>query len=465
MGRSAYIREMLDADIRFVTSLVRPEFDSYGVKLPSETLLDLPVARSEDELETCEKQATEQARKTALQQLSDNLFYTDLGVVDCPVDETQVQGTPMTCSEAMRLAHCLVESVASRKFATHAAAARSMGLSAGQGHMYRNLTKLDADQQEQVLSGQVEQHTVNRLCEVANLEDDEDRRARFAELIDRAPNPRDAKLSVTSSRASARNKAGAPSRPRQVRCVAYFNPEIFVRQRWIADTKVRELHKLVQRLNERLGNPRCRLTLKGAVRTVEDKLRHHDLLDAFEIKTESHKVEAGTCAKLSLTRNEQQWQRRRSFDGFTVLVAHTLVEGSAAELCRTYRAKNAIENDFHVIKSVVKLRPVRHRTDAKVRAHVALCMLALYVQRELTLKLAKDNLSAELAFEQLETCHVNLYAGRGLGGDAYVVPLPTREQTRVLKRLALSRLVDQREVGLALRPRSEFAPTADEHVA
>ena len=124
-----------------------------------------------------------------------------------------------------------------------------------------------------------------------------------------------------------------------------------------------------------------------------------------------------------------------------------------------------MENDFHVIKSVVKLRPVRHRTDLKVRAHVALCMLALYVQREMTLKLAKDNISAELAFEQLETCHVDLYAGRGMGGDAYVVPLPTREQTQILRRLGLTRLVDQREVRLALRPRSEFASTEPHEVA
>jgi hypothetical protein len=316
MGRSAYIREMLDADIRFVTSLLRPEFDSYGVKLPSKTLLDLSVARSHDELGACTKQATEQVRKTELQQLSDNLFYTDLGVVECPVDEAQSKGTPMTCSEAMRLAHCLLESVASRKFAAHAAAARSMGLSAEQGHRYRNLTKLDADLQEEVLSGQVDQHTVNRLFEVANLEDNEERRARFAQLTHQAPSPRDVQLRVASSRASARNKPGAPSHPRRVRCVAYFNPEVFVRQRWIANTKVRELYDLVERLNQRLANPRCRLTLKGAMRTVEDKLRHHDLLDAFEIQTERDQVEPRTYAKLSLTRNEVPWQRRRSFDGF-----------------------------------------------------------------------------------------------------------------------------------------------------
>ena len=284
----------------------------------------------------------------------------------------------------------------------------------------------------------------------------------------------------SASQASARNMPSTPSVPKRVRCVAYFNPEIFARQRWIAETKVRELESLVNQLNQRLQNPRSRLTSKGAMRTVEDRLRPspklpislrsmelgaHDLLDAFDVKTDRHETEAGSCVQLSLSRHEQQWQRRRSFDGFTVLVAHTKVDASAAELCRTYRAKNAVENDFHVIKSLVKLRPVRHRTDVKVRAHVALCMLALYVQRELTLKLKNDDLSAELAFEHLETCHVDLYAGRDAGGDAYVVPLPSREQTKILKRLGLTRLVDQREVGLALRPRSEFASTEPHEVA
>ena len=249
--------------------------------------------------------------------MSNNLFYTDLGVVQCPVDETQSKGTPMTCSEAMRLAHCLVESVASRKFSTHAAAARSIGLSAERGHQYRTLMKLDADQQEQVLSGYVDRHTVQRLFVVANIEDKEEQRAQFAELIHQAPSPRHVQSSViASASAGARHQRSAPSSSRRVRCVAYFNPEIFVRQRWIADTKVRELHDLVERLNQRFANPRCRLTVKGAVRTVEDKLRHHDLLDAFEIKTEKGELESGTCAKLSLTRNEVQWQRRRSFDGF-----------------------------------------------------------------------------------------------------------------------------------------------------
>jgi hypothetical protein len=193
------------------------------------------------------------------------------------------------------------------------------------------------------------------------------------------------------------------------------------------------------------------------------ELGAHDLLNVFEVKTETVTAESGSFPQIRLTRNEAQWQRRRSFDGFSVLVAHPKIKRSAAQLTRTYRAKNAVEADFHIIKSLVKLRPVRHRTDTKVRAHVALCMLALHVQRELTARLKKEGVSAEHALEQLEPCRLSLYAAKGVNGDAYVLPEIGREQLALLRRLGLTRLVEQRQLGAALRPRSEFVPTeADE---
>jgi hypothetical protein len=257
--------------------------------------------------------------------------------------------------------------------------------------------------------------------------------------------------------------------------VAYFNPEIFARQRWLAETKLRELETYVQQLNNRLANPRSQLKPNSAVCLIEERLRHHDLLNAFEVKSSTVTVQAteqataaddaGSYPQLSLLRNEQQWHRRISFDGFTVLVAHPAVKRSAAELCRTYRAKDAVEKDFQVIKSLVKLRPVRHRTDAKVRAHVALCMLALYVQREMTTRLEKDGISAALGFEQLEPCRLSLYGGRNTKGDAYVLPQPSAEEMAVLRGLRLTRLVDPRELRAALTPRSEFVSTEAEEEA
>jgi len=470
MGRSAYIREMLDADIQFVTSLLSPEFDSYGVQLPAQALADLPVARLREELDECTAQAAERASQTELQKLTDNLFYTDLGIVDCPLNETQPKDKRTTCSEALRIALSLLESVACRRVSTHAAAARAAGLSTETGHQYRILARLDPDLQEEVLAGRVDAHVVRRLFNVASETDKDKQRAAFAELLRQAPNP-SSLLQSDASNAKAKNAAQArakSSKPKQVRCAAYFNPEIFARQRWLAQCTVDEVRAYAQELNARLANPRSRLNPSSALRLVNDRLRHHDLLNIFEIKIETVEIEAVSCPQLSLSLNEQQWQRRRSFDGFTVLVAHPAVKRSAAELCTTYRAKDAVEKDFQVIKSLVKLRPVRHRTDSKVRAHVALCMLALYIQREVTARLKKDGLSAAFAFEQLEPCRLSRYTGRtgrSKASDAYVLPHASPEETAILRRLGLTRLIDQKELAATLTPRSEFGSTEAEEVA
>jgi len=46
-------------------------------------------------------------------------------------------------------------------------------------------------------------------------------------------------------------------------------------------------------------------------------------------------------------------------------------------LVSVYRAKDAVEKDFQTIKTDIKLRPVFHHTDPKVRAHLSLCMLTV----------------------------------------------------------------------------------------
>ena len=52
-----------------------------------------------------------------------------------------------------------------------------------------------------------------------------------------------------------------------------------------------------------------------------------------------------------------------------------------------------LEKDFQTIKSLVKLRPIYSYTDPKVQAHVALCILALLVQRSLEQRLRAAGLS------------------------------------------------------------------------
>jgi transposase len=458
MGYNAYLAELLDAKVRFVTALVAPEYDSYGVELPAANFADLPVARLRDELPQCTAEAAARARATTdLEQLSDKLFIKDLGIVNCPSDETQTQDTRTTSSAALRIAQGIEESKACGKFVTYAAAARAVGLSPQWGTQYRALTRLDPDLRQQVQEGRVDGHSLDRVLKVAHLQDQQQRRTAFAELLRQVPSYQ----GPTAQTAAKRSVQPKPerSKPRRVRCVLYFNPEIFARQRWIAQSKVDVVLGTAEKLNQQLAQPRTRLEPKHARRRLEDKLRYHDLLTAFQVETEWLPIEARTCPQLRVTLDQAQWRRRRSLDGFSVLVAHPELKRTAAELCRSYRAKAAVEHDFHVIKSVVKLRPVRHRTDVKVRAHVALCMLALAVERELTLRLQQEGISAERALRQLEPNRLSLYGARQAGSDAYVLPHIGAEDLALLRRLGLTRLVDERELVAVLTPRSEFGST------
>jgi len=200
MGYNAYISELLDAKVRFITALIAPEFDSYGAELPAAKFADLPAARLRDELPQCTAQAAARAQEIGeLQQLSDKLFIKDLGIVNCPTDETEHKDTPTTSSEALRVAQGIEEGKACGKFITYAAAARAVGLSPQRGQEYRVLTRLDADLRQQVQEGRVDAYSLRRVLKVARIQDQQKRREEFADLLPQAPNCQAASAEIKSA--------------------------------------------------------------------------------------------------------------------------------------------------------------------------------------------------------------------------------------------------------------------------
>ena len=55
------------------------------------------------------------------------------------------------------------------------------------------------------------------------------------------------------------------------------------------------------------------------------------------------------------------------------------------EVVRSYKALTQVERAFRILKSV---RPIRHRLEPRVRAHLLLCMLSYYVEWHLRQALA-----------------------------------------------------------------------------
>jgi len=140
------------------------------------------------------------------------------------------------------------------------------------------------------------------------------------------------------------------------------------------------------------------------------------------------------------------------FFGWQIIVAHPRDRHSAAELVRIYRAKDGVEKDFQTIRSVLSLRPVRHRTDAKVRAHVTLCMLALLVERSLDQQL-QGRMTGVAALDLLSDIHLNRMRTAGGSVPVYTITRARPDQAEVLQALKLEHLADSARMAAGLRGR------------
>lgn len=80
--------------------------------------------------------------------------------------------------------------------------------------------------------------------------------------------------------------------------------------------------------------------------------------------------------------NQESIDRESSLDGIYVVRTNVPAAQVTAEgAVEAYKSLSAVERAFRSLKGVdLKVRPIHHRLEGRVRAHVLLCMLALYVE-------------------------------------------------------------------------------------
>ncbi|MEL6341441.1 MAG: IS1634 family transposase [Myxococcota bacterium] len=92
--------------------------------------------------------------------------------------------------------------------------------------------------------------------------------------------------------------------------------------------------------------------------------------------------------KLTITDTQFRYRIRRdsvakeaSVDGLYVIRTSVPEAISTADVVRHYKRLTKVEKDFRAMKMTgLEVRPIYHRTERRVRAHIFLCMLALYVR-------------------------------------------------------------------------------------
>jgi len=84
----------------------------------------------------------------------------------------------------------------------------------------------------------------------------------------------------------------------------------------------------------------------------------------------------------SWSRREESIQQEASLDGIYVIRTSEPAERlSSEDTVRSYKSLAQVERAFRSLKSIdLMVRPIRHRTEVRVKAHIFLCMLAYYVE-------------------------------------------------------------------------------------
>lgn len=394
LGNTADLLEMSALGLQFVTALVASEHAAYGAVFNCPALHDLDPNQPQ-----CLVQAGATAVAAGMTRHAADLYVLEHAVVQRDAADrataNEVLGDAAVrhyrrgddmARDMLQQARRYKASVQGGHFASQCALQRGIGRS--NGHMSRimGMLKLPADVQAAIDGGAAANLGKRDIEVLCKGRDEAVHRQRFTELC-----------ATTGPKLRHDRKPSSPantSRQPWVQIAVAFNPVMWRAKRQRALQRHDKLLAKVERINQRLNaatKPARLATAKLQVLELLRKIKGTQLyaIEEVELKT--------GVTTLCLVRNEMKWREKRSRDGLQVIAAAPELDLSAADRVRLYRSKDKIEKNFCEIKGVLELRPVWHRTDAKVRAHVTLCVLALAVQRWLGQRLAKAGRSETAA--------------------------------------------------------------------
>ena len=118
-------------------------------------------------------------------------------------------------------------------------------------------------------------------------------------------------------------------------------------------------------------------------RRIQREAARYKMLKHFQLEIQND--------QFSYTLKQEAVEAERRMDGLYVIRAGRipLKEMDANQVVGTYKRLSTVEQAFRTLKlSGLKVRPIFHRLEETVRAHIFLCVLAYYVERDMKSKLA-----------------------------------------------------------------------------
>ena len=166
----------------------------------------------------------------------------------------------------------------------------------------------------------------------------------------------------------------SPEHPKE-RLIACYNPILAEERRHKRQALLEATEKALQPIVKQVAR-RTKTPLKKAeiALKVGKVINHYKMEKHFELQIED--------GFFQWSRKEKAIQREAQMDGIYVIrTSETEATLSPEETVRSYKSLAHVERAFRCLKGMdVRVRPIRHRTEDHVRAHIFLCMLAYYVE-------------------------------------------------------------------------------------
>ena len=165
------------------------------------------------------------------------------------------------------------------------------------------------------------------------------------------------------------------------------------------------------------------------LRQAHAALAAKGLSDLFDIDWDEATLQ-GLTAKLKVAK-----ARQRRLAGWWVLTTDTNLP--AEEVVRLYTGLSIIERGWRELKSVLEVRPLRHRLDRRVEAHLLVCTLAYLLERYLELKVKELGLTGPRAVEKFRSIVLNENEIEGTRVHFFSVTRPSAEHEAILQAIGV----------------------------
>jgi len=146
-----------------------------------------------------------------------------------------------------------------------------------------------------------------------------------------------------------------------------------------------------------------------------------------------------TEGKLTYHRREQEIRKEALLDGLFIIRTNSQ-ELSKEVLALGYKTLWEVENAFREVKDFIKVRPIYHHNDDRVKGHIFICFLAYLLEKLMEKKLEEHGLfiSARKALQFLAP--IKLVISELAGQRIKKVTLIAKEQEKILKALGIQNM-------------------------